>query len=82
MDGSSKLFLLGIGKGKKQADECAQYVWQILGGQGQKVIKEGKVLETDEENIKELTEQAIVFLEKQLPILKALQVVRKFFRTI
>ncbi|TXI38310.1 MAG: hypothetical protein E6Q59_06615 [Nitrosomonas sp.] len=73
---------MGIGKGKKQADECAQYVWQILGGQGQKVIKEGKVLETDEENIKELTEQAIVFLEKQLPILKALQVVRKFFRTI
>ena len=59
----------------EHAEECAQFVWQILGGQGQKIIKEGKVLETEEENIKELTEQAIVFLEKQLPILKALQVV-------
>ncbi|AEJ00320.1 Methyltransferase regulatory domain-containing protein [Nitrosomonas sp. Is79A3] len=70
-----QLFLLGLSNGLKQPGDFAQFVWQILGGQGQRIINEGKVLETEEENIKELTEQAIVFLEKQLPILKALQVV-------
>ena len=53
----------------------AQFVWQILTAQGQKIVKEGKTLETPEQNLAELLEQAIIFAEQQLPILKALQVV-------
>lgn len=70
-----QLFLLAISKGKKNADECAQFAWQILAGQGQKIIKQGKTLETDHDNIQELKEQAEKFLEKQLPILRVLQIV-------
>jgi SAM-dependent methyltransferase len=67
-----QLFLLAISQGKKQPAEWAQLVWQIFAVQGQKIVKEGSTLETDEDNLAELTEQAIVFAEKQLPILKAL----------
>ena len=70
-----QLFLLAMSKGKKNADECSQFAWQILAGQGQKIIKEGKKLESDTDNLQELKEQAEKFIEKQLPILKALQIV-------
>ena len=69
-----QLFLLAIAQGKKQPTEWARLMWQILLSQGQKIIKEGKTLESSEENIAELTEQAQSFADKQLPILKALQV--------
>lgn len=67
-----QLFLLSMSQGKKKPVEWAQFVWQILSAQGQKIVKEGKTLETPEENLAELNEQAITFVEKQLPILKAL----------
>ena len=60
---------------KKTPQDLAQYVWNILTIQGQKLIKEGKAMETSEENLSELTEQAKIFIQKQLPILKALQIV-------
>ena len=60
--------------GKKQPAEWAQLVWQILVSQGQKIVKEGKMLESPEENIAGLTAQAQSFADKQLPILKALQI--------
>jgi len=70
-----QLFLLAMSLGKKQPVEWAAMVWQILSTQGQKIVKEGKTLETAEENLAELTDQAKTFVEKQLPILKALQIV-------
>lgn len=69
-----QLFLLALGQGKKQPAEWAQHAWQVLASQGQKLVKEGKALDTPEENVAELTAQAQAFAEKQLPILKALQV--------
>lgn len=69
-----QLFLLALSHGKKQPAEWAHVVWQILAAQGQKLVKERKTLETPEENIAELVEQAQTFAEKQLPILKALQI--------
>lgn len=70
-----QLFLMALQKNKKLPAECAQFAWQILSAQGQKIVKEGKALETAEENINELTGQAASFIEKQWPILKALQVI-------
>jgi SAM-dependent methyltransferase len=69
-----QLFLNSIGQGKKHPAEWAQSVWQILAAQGQKLLKDGKALETAEENIAELSSQAQSFADKQLPILKALQI--------
>ncbi len=69
-----QLFLLAISQGKKQPSDWVQFVWQILVAQGQKIVKAGKTLETPEENLAELSTQAQTFAEKQLPILKALQI--------
>ena len=57
-----------------QAAEWAKLCWDVLAGQGQRIIKEGKALETPAENIAELTAQAQAFADKQLPALKAMGV--------
>ncbi len=69
-----QLFLLAVQHGKKQPAEMAQLTWQQLALHGQKIIKEGRLLETPEENLAELTAQATTFVEKELPILKALHI--------
>jgi hypothetical protein len=70
-----QMFLLAIRQGQRQAAEWAQYAWQVLASQGQKLVKNGVTLETPEDNLAELNAQASEFAEKQLPILKALKVV-------
>lgn len=70
----AQLFLLARSQGRQQPSDWAQFAWQLLAAQGQRLIKEGKTLETPEENLAELTAQAIDFAAKQLPILKALQI--------
>lgn len=69
-----QLFLHALGKGKKQPSDWAKFTWDLLAEQGQKLIKDGKALETAEENLSELTEQAKNFSEKSLPIFRALQI--------
>jgi hypothetical protein len=59
----------------KQPVEWANYVWQILVEQNQKLLKEGKMLETTEENLEELTQQANTFALEQLPVLKGLGII-------
>lgn len=71
----AQLFLLARLQGKKTPPEWAQHAWQILAAQGQKLLKEGKALETAEDNLAELLRHAEAFAEKQLPLLRALQVV-------
>jgi len=68
------LFLLALDQGETQARDCAAVAWQLLARQGQKLVKQGKTLETAEENLAELTEQASEFIEKRVPILKALRI--------
>ncbi len=69
-----QLFLRSRKAGKKLPQEWAEYVWQVLVSQNQRLIKEGKTLETEEENLKELIKQAETFSSEQLPLLKALRV--------
>lgn len=69
-----QLFLISLAQGNKQPADWAQYAWKLLAAQGQKLLKEGKTLETAEENLAELTAQAQIFATKLLPILKALQI--------
>jgi hypothetical protein len=70
----NQLFLLARTQGRKQPEEWAHYTWQMLAGQGQRVIKDGKQLMTADENLAELTAQARAFAEKSLPVLKALEI--------
>ncbi|OGT72228.1 MAG: methyltransferase [Gammaproteobacteria bacterium RIFCSPLOWO2_02_FULL_57_10] len=69
-----QLFLLATKQGDSKASELALFVWQILQTQGQRISKDGHTLDTDDENLAELTAQAASFLEKYLPVLKALKI--------
>ncbi|UOD50411.1 methyltransferase regulatory domain-containing protein [Orrella daihaiensis] len=70
-----QLFLLSLASGKKEPKQWAEDAWHWLEIQGQRLLKEGKTLETKEDNLKELTEQAQTFATKQLPILKSAKVI-------
>lgn len=71
----AQLFLLARAQGHKQHADWAQFAWGLLAAQGQRILKDGKALDTPEENLAELAQQAQEFAEKQLPLLKALGVV-------
>ncbi len=70
-----QLFLYALASGKKQPEDWAQMAWQFLQSQNQKLLKQGVVLETPEENIADLVDQATTFAQKRMPILKALMVI-------
>lgn len=69
-----QLFLLARNMGKKQSAEWAHLVWTVLQAQGKRIVKDGKTLESAEENLTDLKRQADEFAEKRLPILKALHI--------
>lgn len=69
-----QLFVLARQQGRKTPEDWARFVWDHLQALGQRLTKEGKALDTADENLTELTTQAQTFAEAQLPILKALQV--------
>jgi hypothetical protein len=69
-----QLFLLALQQGNKKPEDWATYAAQILAVQGQKIVKDGMPLETQQENLDELLRQAHDFSVKKLPILKALQI--------
>jgi SAM-dependent methyltransferase len=69
-----QLFLLARQHGQKNPRDWAQFVWNLLEGQGRRLLREGKTIETAEGNVAELTAQAEAFADRQLPVLKALQV--------
>jgi hypothetical protein len=69
-----QLFLLALSSGKATPESWAQHALEILAAQGQRLLKDGKPIESLEDNLAELNHQAKLFAEKQLPILKALGV--------
>jgi SAM-dependent methyltransferase len=69
-----QLFLLASQHGRKLPKDQAQFVWDLLAAQGQRIIKDGKPLESAEQNLDELLRQAVEFADKRLPVLKGLGV--------
>ncbi|MBR0293091.1 MAG: class I SAM-dependent methyltransferase [Acidaminococcaceae bacterium] len=69
-----QLFLHFLWEGKKES-VLHKEVWNILKSQSRNLIKDGKMLETEKENLAELKEQSKAFLEKTLPVLKTLRIV-------
>jgi hypothetical protein len=63
-----------MAQGATQPAAWAQYAWQVLIDQNERVLKDGKVLETPEENLAELTARAQAFAKTKLPVLKVLRV--------
>ncbi len=69
-----QLFLIALSEGRQSPAEWADLAWTILAPQGQRVLKDGRHLETPEENLRELAAQAEEFAVHRLPILKTLGV--------
>ena len=69
-----QLFLLARAQGAKQPQDWGRFAAQLLQAQGQSILKDGKPLQTPEENLAELTAQAEDFAAHRLPVLRALGV--------
>jgi hypothetical protein len=69
-----QLFLLAMQQGKEGEVDQAAFVWDLLAAQGERIIKEGKPIESAEDNIAELVTAAREFNTKRAPVLKALEV--------
>lgn len=70
-----QLFALAVRSGRKTPADWADFALEILSAQGQKLVKEGKTLETAEENRAELLSQAEAFAAGPLALLRALDVI-------
>jgi hypothetical protein len=67
-----QLFLLAAQHAKETVREKVAFVWEVISAQGESLVKEGKALQTPDENIAQLTQEATAFVEKRLPILRTL----------
>ena len=75
VDRLQQLFLLALSGGAKAPTDWAKAAWGLLSSQGQRVMKDGKALETEAENLAEIEARAKDFEQKRLPLLKTLMVV-------
>lgn len=57
---------------QEKAPDVPAFVWQILNSIGQRLLQEGKPIESAEENLKELAKRHEAFVEKRLPVLQHL----------
>jgi SAM-dependent methyltransferase len=74
VDQVEQSFLLAVQNGKAKAKEQAAFVWNLMAQASQRLVKEGKTIEAAEENLAELERRSEIFLNKRLPILKALEI--------
>lgn len=70
-----QLFMESLAAGKREPGDWGNYAWNILESQGQRVIKDGKTLESSAENLAELTVQAKKFQQTSLSVFKSLRIV-------
>lgn len=67
-DRFEQLFLLALSEGKTDPNQWADMVWGILSAQGQRVRHEGRMLESDAENLAVLQVRATNFAARRLPL--------------
>ncbi len=73
--GMERIVLLFVLAFMEAKDDAAAYVWSIFKPQGQRMMKNGAVLETDEDNLEELNTRYEQFRARLLPVLQALKIV-------
>lgn len=69
------LLLIGRAAGKKTPADWVEHAWQLLAAQNQRVMKDGKRLEPEDENRRELQRQANELQAQRLPVFERLGVV-------
>lgn len=73
-DRISQLFLLAYSEGLREAALWADFAWQALHAQGHRLIYQGEVLQSEDENRAELQRLAQNFADKRLAIARALAI--------
>ncbi|MFO1200127.1 MAG: class I SAM-dependent methyltransferase [Burkholderiaceae bacterium] len=68
-----QIFLLSRAQKGRTPDEWAEFCWKILGPQGLRLKHEDRMLESSDENLSAMRDQARRFAEMQLPTLIALK---------
>jgi len=66
-----QLYLLAV---REKAPDRYRFVWDVFKVQGQKIVKNGKALETEEENLAEITEKLKLFEQGQARVFAALKI--------
>jgi hypothetical protein len=69
-----QLFLRALSRGKRGPQDWALDIWPVMEAQGQRLMREGKAIESGADNIAELAGLGQEFAAKRLPILEALGV--------
>lgn len=67
-----QLFVLAKASRAETSNQYAEFVWRIFESQGQRLSRDGQVLERPDENISELERQAAKFIATSEPLLRAL----------
>jgi len=67
-----QLFILSIRNGSTNQDQWVKEAWNILSAQGERLLKNGVAVESEEENLAELRSQADNFKDKRIHVLRAL----------
>jgi SAM-dependent methyltransferase len=72
-----RLIYLCIAQNPRKIDiaAIARQIWPVIANQGRRMTKEGKALETEEENLAELTEQIKTITAVKLPIWQQLKMI-------
>ena len=68
----NQLFVLAQENRAGSEEQLARFAWQDLASRNQRLVREGKTLEGDEENLAELRKRAGEFLAKSKPVYAAL----------
>lgn len=69
------LFVRAMNEGATTPKDLAASAWAVLSAHGHKVLREGSTLESDEENLNELTLRATEFYEKRLTTFQTLEII-------
>ena len=69
------LFLLAIAEGAAEPESLAESAWRVLASQGHRLIHQGVTLESDQENLNELTSKAKEFEQKRLITFRTLGII-------
>lgn len=70
-----QIYTGAILQGAGTAEALAEAAWEVLESVNQKIIREGKTLESKEENLGELTASARTFMSTKLPVFTALGII-------
>jgi len=70
-----RLFIKYIKLGISDPKEWSEKAWALLSSSNQRFLKDGKTIESDEDNLAEMLRRANEFLIKRMQVMKALQII-------